>query len=153
MTLHISTLIWQKGSTSRTEMVTNIHLQSFCIRSKSLKIKFSPRSQSFKQIVSIHAFAEKTSCIGVRVFTGSGVITGSDRIGPDRARNWPIPFPQKNILNGVSYQLTPVVFYIKWHAQVYPLFSIKKPIFLKLKQAIFGTDVISLILKILYNIR
>ena len=29
--------------------------------------------------------------IGVRVFTGSGLITGSDRIGPDRARNWPIP--------------------------------------------------------------
>ena len=28
---------------------------------------------------------------GVRVFTGSGLITGSDRIGPDRARNWPIP--------------------------------------------------------------
>ena len=27
----------------------------------------------------------------VRVFTGSGLITGSDRIGPDRARNWPIP--------------------------------------------------------------
>ena len=26
----------------------------------------------------------------VRVFTGSGLITGSDRIGPDRARNWPI---------------------------------------------------------------
>ena len=27
----------------------------------------------------------------IRVFTGSGLITGSDRIGPDRARNWPIP--------------------------------------------------------------
>ena len=53
----------------------------------------------------------------------------------------------------VSYQFTPVVFYIKWHAQVYPLFSIKEPIFLKLKQAIFGTDVIYLILKILYYIR
>ena len=24
----------------------------------------------------------------VRVFTGSDLITGSDRIGPDRARNW-----------------------------------------------------------------
>ena len=46
----------------------------------------------------------------------------------------------------VSYQFTPVVFYIKWHAQVYPLFSIKKPIFVKSKQAIFGTDVIYLIL-------
>ena len=28
------------------------------------------------------------SLIPVRVFTGSGLITGSDRIGPDRARNW-----------------------------------------------------------------
>ena len=46
----------------------------------------------------------------------------------------------------VSYQFTPVVFYIKCHAQVYPLFSKKKPIFLKSKQAIFGTDVINLIL-------
>ena len=27
----------------------------------------------------------------VRVFTGSGLITGSVRIGSDRARNWPIP--------------------------------------------------------------
>ena len=128
----------------------------------------------------------------VRVFTGSGLITGSDRIGPDRSRNWPIPllnwlfFLYKNDvhkrlcikcnlyaleyinidINGkktkhtqltlfamVSYQFTPVVFYIKWHAQVYPLFSIKKPIFLKLKQAIIGIDVINLILKILYNIR
>ena len=26
--------------------------------------------------------------IPVRVFTGSGLITGSDRIGPDRTRNW-----------------------------------------------------------------
>ena len=27
-------------------------------------------------------------CETVRVFTGSDLITGSDRIGPDRARNW-----------------------------------------------------------------
>ena len=27
----------------------------------------------------------------VRVYTGSDLITRSDRIGPDRARNWPIP--------------------------------------------------------------
>ena len=46
----------------------------------------------------------------------------------------------------VSYQFTPVVFYIKWNAEVYLLFSLKKPIFVKLKQAIFGTDIIYLIL-------
>ena len=28
------------------------------------------------------------SFLTVRVFTGSDLITGSDRIGPDRARNW-----------------------------------------------------------------
>ena len=28
----------------------------------------------------------------VRVFTGSGLITGSDRIGPDRARNLPLNY-------------------------------------------------------------
>ena len=30
----------------------------------------------------------KNTRASVRVFTGSDLITGSDRIGPDRARNW-----------------------------------------------------------------
>ena len=50
--------------------------------------------QIIKEEVSCVAELSHIDCINknwVRVFTGSGLITGSDRIGPDRARNWPIP--------------------------------------------------------------
>ena len=36
----------------------------------------------------LHVPAESVMYCAVHEFTGSGLITGSDRIGPDRARNW-----------------------------------------------------------------
>ena len=42
-------------------------------------------------ISSTFGLTKYPSILWVHVFTGSGLITGSDRIAPDRARNWYIP--------------------------------------------------------------